>query len=342
MTDIAPRINASGQLHPSIEPFDRRMLSVGGGHSIYVESCGSPKGIPVLFLHGGPGGGCNPAMRRYFDPEIYRVILFDQRGCGRSKPAGCVEENTTWHLVEDMERIRRELGIENWILFGGSWGVALALVYAQKHPDRVVRLVLRGVFLMTPGELDWFYGGGAGRFRPDQWERFVEPIPEDERDDLVEAYGRRLFCGDPDREVFHAQRWLAWENAMLTLKQSGSARIGSHAYAHTFARIENHYFRNMGFLGSDNRILDNMSRLRGIPGNVIQGRYDLICPPQAAWSLVRSWPEAKLEMVQAGHSLSEPEISRALLHTMDEIGRRAPPARRRRIQPEPVLDRHCA
>ena len=318
MTDIASRINAPAQPHPPIEPFDRRMLTVGGGHSIYVESCGSPRGIPVLFLHGGPGGGCNPAMRRYFDPEIYRVILFDQRGCGRSKPAGCVEENTTWHLVEDMERIRCALGIENWILFGGSWGVALALVYAQQHPDRVIHLVLRGVFLMTAGELDWFYGGGAGRFRPDigrgSWNRSRRTSGTI----LSKPTAGDSSAATPTGKIFHAQRWLAWENAMLTLKQAGSARIGSHAYAHTFARIENHYFRNMGFLGSDSRILDNMSRLQGIPGNIIQGRYDLICPPQAAWSLVRNWPDAKLEMVQAGHSLSEPEISRALLRTMGE------------------------
>ena len=342
MTEIAPRFNGSRQLHPPIEPFDRQMLPVGGGHSIYVESCGCPHGIPVLFLHGGPGGGCNPTMRRYFDPDIYRIILFDQRGCGRSKPAGSIEDNTTWHLVEDIERIRHALGVENWILFGGSWGATLALVYAQEHPDRVIHLVLRGVFLMTRGELNWFYGGGAGNFRPDQWARFVEPIPEDEREDLLGAYGSRLFSGDPDSEVFHAQRWLAWENSMLTLEQGSKVRVGHHAYAHTFARIENHYFRNLGFLGSDNHILDNISRLHGVPGSVIQGRYDLICPPQAAWSLVQNWPDATLELVQAGHSLSEPEISRALMQTMDRIGREIIRERGRPNRPKSGVQRSYA
>ena len=321
MTEFVSRFNGAAQLYPPIEPYERRMLPVGGRHSVYVESCGSPKGIPVLFLHGGPGGGCNPTMRRYFNPEIYRVILFDQRGCGRSSPAGNVDENTSWHLVSDMELIRRTLGIERWILFGGSWGATLALVYAQTHPDRVIQLVLRGVFLMTRLELDWFYGGSAGRFRPDQWNSFVEPIPEDERDDLIEAYSRRLFSGDPDKEVFHARRWLAWENSMLTLEPVATARPASHAYAHTFARIENHYFRNLGFLERDNYILENTSKLRGIPGKIVQGRYDLVCPPVAAWSLARHWPDASLEIVQAGHSLSEPEITRALIRTMNEIGR---------------------
>ena len=296
------------------------MLPVGDRHSIYIEQCGSPGGLPVLFLHGGPGGGCNAVMRRYFNPRIYRVVLFDQRGCGRSVPAGSIEANTTWHLVDDIERIRRALGIEKWILFGGSWGATLALIYAQEHAERVQGLVLRGTFLMTPSEIEWFYGGGAGRFRPDRWREFTELIPEEERDDLVGAYGRRLFCGDYNAEVTHAQRWLAWEVSMLTLRQPDAVRIGPPAYARPFARIENHYFRNLGFLGSSNHVLDKIGRLRGIPGVIVQGRYDLVCPPQAAWSLTQRWPESRLELVHAGHSLAEPEITGALIKVMNEIG----------------------
>ncbi len=320
MAEIASRFNGSSLLHPSIEPFDRRMLPVGDGHSIYVEQCGSSGGPPILFLHGGPGGGCNPTMRRFFDPGIFRIVLFDQRGCGRSQPAGSVENNTTWHLVEDIERIRRTLGIDRWILFGGSWGATLALVYALNHPDRVAHLVLRGVFLMTREELNWFYGGPAGRFRPDRWSRFIEPIPAGERVDLIKAYERRLFAGDLKDQHFYAQRWLEWESAMLTLEQGEAIRSAPSAYAHTFARIENHYFRNRGFLGSDNYIMDNVARLRGIPGDIVQGRYDLICPPHAAWHLSENWPDARLHLVQAGHSLSEQETTRALLEVMKGIG----------------------
>ena len=213
--------SAVQHLYPPIEPFDQRVMEVSGGHRIYVEQCGDPRGIPVIVLHGGPGGGCSPAMRRYFDPQCYRIVLFDQRGCGRSRPHASVEENTTWDLVADIERIREALGIDRWMVFGGSWGATLALIYAQTHPDRAAYLVLRGVFLMTRAELGWFYGGGAAQFFPDQWERFASLIPADERDDMIGAYHRRLFSGDPAMETRFALAWTAWENALASISHAG-------------------------------------------------------------------------------------------------------------------------
>ncbi|MEX0276329.1 MAG: prolyl aminopeptidase, partial [Ruegeria sp.] len=245
-------------LYPPIDPFDQRVFDVGDGHQVYMEQCGNPKGKPVVVLHGGPGGGCSPAMRRYFDPDVYRIILFDQRGCGRSRPHAAVRDNTTWHLVADIELIRRNLGIEEWSVFGGSWGATLALIYAQAHPDRVSNLVLRGVFLMTRAELAWFYGGGAGRFWPETWARFVAPIPEDERDDLIAAYHRRLFSGNLTEEMRFARVWSAWENALASIHSSGSSGESPGDYARAFARLENHYFVNAGFLERDGQILDNM------------------------------------------------------------------------------------
>ncbi len=325
MTEFAPHFNGSGQLYPQIEPIERLMLDVGDGHQVYVETSGTPGGIPVLFLHGGPGGGCNPTMRRYFDPGLFRVILFDQRGCGRSRPQGCVDDNTSWHLVDDIEAIRNRLGISRWILFGGSWGAALALLYAGKHPERVAHLVLRGVFLMTRSELDWFYGGAAGWFRPTHWSRFVEPIPQDERGDLIAAYRKRLFSGDPDVEIRHARRWFAWESSMTTFVQKDEIPAGTDNYVRSFSRIESHYFSNYGFLEHDNFILANIERIRGIPGTIVQGRYDLVCPPQAACKLDECWPDSTLNLVQGGHSLSDPEISNALVRVMDALGRRLAP-----------------
>ncbi|WP_170601039.1 prolyl aminopeptidase [Ruegeria arenilitoris] len=307
-------------LYPPVDPFDQRVVDMGDGHRIYVEQCGNPDGIAVVVLHGGPGGGCSPAMRRYFDPEVYRVILFDQRGCGRSRPTASVENNTTWHLVADIERLRKLFEIDDWIVFGGSWGATLALIYAQTHPDRVTRLVLRGVFLATQAELDWFYGGGAGKFWPEQWARFTSLLRDSELSDTIGAYNKRLFSGDRATEILYARAWSHWENALASIHTNGAVGESPGEYARTFARLENHYFINKAFLEHDGQILDRMDRIAHIPGHIVQGRYDMICPPQAAWSLAEKWPEAELKMVrQAGHALSEPGISAELVRIMDRI-----------------------
>lgn len=324
MDRVSDQKRAVAHLYPPVEPFDQRMLDVGDGHRIYVEQCGDPAGIPVVVLHGGPGGGCSPAMRRYFDPRAYRIVLFDQRGCGRSRPHASVEANTTWHLVADIERIRTALGIPRWVVFGGSWGATLALIYAQTHPDRAAYLVLRGVFLMTQGELDWFYGGGAGRFFPDLWARFVAPIPEDERGDLIAAYHRRLFCGDTVIETRHARAWAGWENALAAIDQRGLGGEGPADYARAFARLENHYFTHGGFLDEDGQILNRMGQLAEVPGRIVQGRYDMICPPESAWRLAEAWPRGELNLVPlAGHALSEPGISAELVRSTDALRDRA-------------------
>ncbi|SLN69893.1 Proline iminopeptidase [Falsiruegeria litorea R37] len=307
-------------LYPPIEPFDQQLMDVGQGHRVYFEQCGNPNGIPVVVLHGGPGGGCSPAMRRYFDPEVYRVILFDQRGCGRSRPHASVENNTTHHLVADIELIRRQLDIDAWIAFGGSWGATLALIYAQAHPDRVTHLVLRGVFLMTQAELDWFYGGGAGKFWPETWAKFASLIPENEQHDMIAAYHKRLFSGDRPLETRYARAWSAWENALASIHSSGTSGESPGDYARAFARLENHYFINNGFLDVDGQILANMGRISHIPGVIVQGRYDMICPPSSAWKLSNLWPASELRMVRnAGHALSEPGISAELVRSMDRI-----------------------
>ena len=307
-------------LYPAIDPFDTRMIEVGDGHTVYVEQCGNPQGIPVIVLHGGPGGGCSPAMRRYFDPEVYRTVLFDQRGCGRSRPHASVEANTTWHLVSDIERIRTDLGIDKAVVFGGSWGATLSLIYAISHPENVLHLVLRGVFMMTQAELDWFYGGGAGQFWPEPWARFSDLIPEDERGDMIAAYHKRLFSGDHQTETRYARAWSGWENALASVYSSGQGGEAPGEYARAFARLENHYFTNRGFLDHDGWILDNAKVLHGIPGVIVQGRYDMICPPVRAWELARAWPDCDLRMIRnAGHALSEPGISAELVRVMDGI-----------------------
>lgn len=311
---------AVAHLYPPIDPFDQRMLDVGDGHRIYVELSGNPDGIPVVVLHGGPGGGCSPAMRRYFDPAVYRVILFDQRGCGRSRPHASVENNTTWHLVRDIELIRERFGIDKWIVFGGSWGATLALIYAQSHPDRVAQLVLRGVFLMTQAELDWFYGGGAGLFFPEQWSIFAELIPEEERGDMIAAYQRRLFSGDMTLETRYARAWAGWENALAALIVTHPVGHAPADYARAFARLENHYFTNRGFLESDGQILANRDAIEHIPAVIVQGRYDMICPPVSAHRLADGWAKADLRMVKAsGHALSEPAITAELVSVMDNL-----------------------
>lgn len=309
-------------LYPPVEPFDQRVIDMGDGHRVYVEQCGNPKGRPVVVVHGGPGGGCSPAMRRYFDPQAFRIVLFDQRGCGRSRPHASVAHNTTWHLVDDMETIRDTLGIEDWALFGGSWGATLALIYAIRHPDRVSHLILRGVFLMTRAELDWFYGGGAGAFFPEEWRRFAHAVPETERGDLIGAYHRRLFCGDMAQEMHFARLWSGWENALASIGAEGMGMDSPGDYARAFARLENHYFRNGGFLDHDGWILANRARITHLPATIVQGRYDMICPPAAAHNLADGWPLASLRMIpMAGHALSEPGITAELVRATDALRR---------------------
>lgn len=313
-------IGGKGGLYPPVEPFRQQMFDMPGGHRVYVEQCGRPDGAPVLVLHGGPGGGCSPGMRRFFDPAHYRVVLFDQRGCGRSTPNASVEANTTWDLVADIERIRAALGIERWIVFGGSWGACLALLYAQAHPDRVQALTLRGVFTMTQAELDWFYGGGASYFWPDQWRAFSHMVPASERGDLIAAYHRRLFGDEPAEQSRFARAWAGWESALAVLDPGEGRGYPSSAYSLAFARLENHYFINGGFLRQDDQIMADMPRLHGIPGHIVQGRYDMICPPWTAQRLHDAWPGSRLRMVAAaGHALSEPGITAELVSIMDSL-----------------------
>jgi proline iminopeptidase len=320
MDRVAGQKRAVTFLYPQIEPFDQRLMDMGDGHRVYVEQCGHPQGVPVIVLHGGPGGGCSPAMRRYFDPGVFRVVLFDQRGCGRSRPHASVEANTTWHLVDDIERIRRALGIDRWIAFGGSWGATLALLYAQAHPDKVMNLVLRGIFLATRAELDWFYRGGAGAFWPDLWRDFSGMVPAAERGDLIAAYNRRLFSGDLMTETRFSRAWASWENALASIDHDGPPGEAPADYARAFARLENHYFINDGFLEADGQIMRDVGRLKDIPAVIVQGRYDMICPPISAWKLAEAWPRADLRMIPvAGHALSEPGISAELVRVMDAL-----------------------
>ncbi|MDD9921137.1 MAG: prolyl aminopeptidase [Boseongicola sp.] len=320
MDRSAAKKSASQFLYPSIEPFDQRMMPVGDGHRVYVEQCGNPNGVPVVVLHGGPGGGCSPAMRRYFDPSYYRVILFDQRGCGRSRPHASIECNTTWDLVADIELIRETLGISKWLVFGGSWGATLGLIYSITHPERAIKLILRGVFLMTKAELDWFYGGGAGAFWPDVWSKFVGIIPEDERDDLIKAYHRRLFSGDQMMETRYARMWASWENTLASIANDGPGGESPAEYARAFARLENHYFTNAGFLEHDGWIEANIGKIADIPGVIVQGRYDMICPPSAAYRLHAQWPASRISIVpRAGHALSEPGITAELVRSLDSF-----------------------
>ncbi len=320
MTKAVGQKRAADFLYPPRDPFDQRMLDVGAGHRIYVEQCGNPSGVPVVVLHGGPGGGCSPTMRRYFDPEFYRIILFDQRGCGRSRPHASVENNTTWDLVADIEKIRDTLKIERWVVFGGSWGATLGLIYSETHPSRVAYLVLRGVFLMTKRELDWFYGGGAGRFWPEVWQRFAAMIPGNEQDDLITAYNKRLFSGNVLEETRFARAWSRWENALASIHSEGHVGESPAEYARAFARLENHYFTHRGFLGSDSFILDNAEKLVDVAGTIVQGRYDMICPPESAYALAQRWTRAELRMIPlSGHALSEPRVTGALVRAMDQF-----------------------
>ncbi|MEL6585590.1 MAG: prolyl aminopeptidase [Pseudomonadota bacterium] len=320
--DRNPHKTTANALYPPVDPYDQRMVDVGDGHKIYMEQCGNPEGLPVVVLHGGPGGGCSPMMRRFFDPAIWRVILFDQRGCGRSRPHASIQDNTTWHLVHDIEHLRTLLGIDRWAVFGGSWGATLGLIYAIQHPETVAQLFLRGVFLMEQRELDWFYGGGAGAFWPDQWARFAKVIPEGERSDLIGAYAKRLFDTPIQEQTRFARAWAAWENALASVGSQGQSGEPNGEYARAFARLENHYFAHAGFLEHDGWIRANLARLEGIPAVIVQGRYDMICPPLSAHMLVDQWKSATLHMVPfAGHALSEPGISEQLVRSLDRVAR---------------------
>ena len=309
--------------YPEIEPYDHGMLDVGDGHHVYWELCGNPNGKSVVFLHGGPGGGCAPAQRRLFDPDKYRILLFDQRGCGRSKPYASLEANTTWHLVADIERLREMIGVDKWMVFGGSWGSTLALAYAQTHPERVTELVLRGIFTLRRSELLWYYQEGASWIFPDKWEGFLAPIPEEERGDLMAAYRRRLIDPDPAVQARAARAWSLWEGETITLlhNQGYSDQFGDEHYAIAFARIENHYFVNEGWF-EEGQLIRNAHRLKNIPGVIIQGRYDIPTPPKSAWELHKAWPEAQFIMVpDAGHAVSEPGITHHLIEATDAFAR---------------------
>lgn len=306
-------------------------MQTDGVHQIYYEESGNPHGLPVVVLHGGPGGGVDPGLRRFFDPSIYRIIMFDQRGCGRSRPKASLDDNTTWDLVADMERLRRLLGIDRWRVFGGSWGSTLSLVYAISHPDRCVAMVLRGVFLMTPGELRWFYQHGASMIFPDAWERFLAPIPEAERDDLIAAYARRLTGENASERENCALAWSVWEGETATVRGPMALPpiFTDPEFALAFARIENWYFAHGGFLDSENWILENVGAIRHLPCWIAQGRFDMATPMSGAWALHRAWPEAKLDIVSdAGHSASEPGIIDSLVRAAEWAADLRTPARR--------------
>lgn len=312
--------SARRSLYPEIEPYDSGRLAVSDLHTLYYEQCGNPQGKPVVFLHGGPGGGCNARCRQFFDPAAYRIVLFDQRGCGRSTPHAELRENTTWDLVADIERLRTHLGIDRWQVFGGSWGSTLALAYAQSHPQRVAELVLRGIFMLRRWELEWFYQAGCDALFPDAWEKYLEPIPMVERGDLISAYHRRLTHEDAEVRLAAARAWSVWEGSTSFLLQD-PAHIDSSAadaFALAFARIECHYFVNGGFMREDGQLLKDVERIRHIPATIVQGRYDVVCPLRSAWDLHRAWPEARLEIVpDAGHSAYEPGIADALVRATD-------------------------
>lgn len=309
-------MRAAGRLHPIGEPFDSLLLNRGDGHRIHVEQYGHPEGRPVIVLHGGPGGGSSPFMRRFFDPTHYRVVMFDQRGCGKSTPRASVTYNTTAHLIGDIEAISATLGLGPALLFGGSWGATLALAYAQTRPEAVAGLILRGVFLGRKSELDWFYGGGAGRFYPELWERFCQPIPEAERSDMIAAYHRRMFSGDALIETRFSRSWLAWENA-LAVTQGPPGGIVPDDFARAFARLESHYFINRCFL-EDNQLLRDRGRIEHLPATIVQGRFDMVCPPVSAHELAAGWDRAQLHIVPAaGHALNEPAIAGELVRVMD-------------------------
>jgi proline iminopeptidase len=309
------------ELYPPIEPFDSGFMRAGP-HEIYYEQSGNPAGKPALFVHGGPGAGGDVNARRFFDPQGYRVVVFDQRGSGRSRPHASLEANTTWDLVADIERLRAQLRIDRWLVFGGSWGSTLALAYAETHPVAVSELVLRGIFLLRRWELDWFYQEGASRLFPEQWARYLEPIPQAERGDLLAAYHRRLTSGTPQEQLAAARAWSIWEGATSSLwpNPERANQFGAAEFALALARVEAHYFVNRGFFASEDQLLAGVDRIRSIPAVIVQGRYDVVCPIQTAWELHERWPEADFRaVVDAGHSAYEPGITAELVGATDRF-----------------------
>jgi len=310
------------ELYPPRQPYNEGKLKVSDLHTIHFEESGNPEGKPIVLLHGGPGGGCPPFYRQYFDPEKWRLVMFDQRGCGQSKPHAELQENTTWDLVNDIEKLREYLNIHQWVVFGGSWGSTLSLAYSQTHPDRCKGLILRGIFMLRQKEIRWFYQEGASYIFPDAWEEYVKPIPINERDDLLTAYYQRLTSPDAQIRLEAARAWSIWEASTsrlfpdLDLKQ----RFGIDAFAEAFARIECHYFINKGFIDPEDKLLLNIDRIRKIPAVIVQGRYDVVCPMISAWELHRAWPEAEFIVVaDAGHSMSEPGIRTCLIEATDKF-----------------------
>lgn len=315
-------------LYPLVEPFDHGYLDSGDGHRIYYEQVGRPDGVPAIFLHGGPGGGGDVNARRFFDAGRYRLVIMDQRGAGRSRPHAALENNTTWHLVADIERLRTTLGIERWLVFGGSWGSTLSLAYAETHPDAVTALVLRGIFLLRRKELEWFYQFGASEMFPERWAAFRDHIPAAERGDMLAAYHRRLVADDEEVRLAAARQWSLWEGATSSLLPDPAREqaFTGQEFALALARIEAHYFANGGFFERENQLIEGVGRLEGIPGVIVQGRYDVVCPATTAWELSRAWPSARLEIVgDAGHSAFEPGIAHALVTATDNFLREGRP-----------------
>lgn len=311
------------EFYPEIEPFNTGMLKVDDLHTISYEEVGNPSGKPIVFVHGGPGGGIDPSMRRFFDPKVWRVVLFDQRGCGKSTPFSELKDNTTWHSVEDMEKLRTHLGIEKWTVFGGSWGSTLGLAYAIKHPEQVLGLILRGIFLLREKEIRWFYQEGASFIFPDAWSKYLAPIPKEERHDLLNAFYKRLTSEDKKTRTDASKAWSVWEGSTSKLYTDYKfiERFAGDDFADAFARIECHYFVNKGFFETDGWLLENVNKIRHIPTWIVQGRYDVVCPATSAYELHQAWPESKLIIVpDAGHSASEPGIRSNLIEATDHFG----------------------
>ncbi len=317
-----PRENAEQYVYPPIEPYSTGRLRVSDLHELYYEESGNPEGRPVVFLHGGPGGGVEPFYRRYFNPQKYRIVMFDQRGAGQSTPHASLEENTTWDLVSDIEKLREHLGIDTWQVFGGSWGSTLSLAYAQTHPERVRELVLRGIFLCRPKEIRWFYQEGASAIFPDVWEEYEKAIPVEERGDFLKAYHQRLTGADEAEQIAAARAWSIWEASTSKLHPDADLieHFGDPEFAIAFARIECHYFMNNAFFDTDNYLIENVDKIRHLPAVIVQGRYDVVCPMMSAWELHRAWPEAELHITpDAGHSATEPGNISALVEATDKF-----------------------
>ena len=310
------------ELFPNIEPFNTFYLPVSDLHTIYVEESGNKNGKPVIFLHGGPGGGVDPKYRRYFNPDKWRIIMFDQRGCGKSIPFAELKENTTWDLVDDIEKIRNHLSIDRWVIYGGSWGSTLSLAYSQTYPDSCKALILRGIFLVRKKEIHWFYQEGASKIFPDDWQSFIAPIPIEKRDNLLEAYYNLLIGKDSSKKIEAAKAWSTWEGSTVRLIQDKDfiGDFSDEKFAEAFARIESHYFMNNAWFNSDNHLIENVDKIRHIPAVIIHGRYDVICPVENAWELHQAWPESELHIIpDAGHSIFEEGIKDKILEYTEKF-----------------------